>query len=117
MYTGTHDNDTSLGWFRSKQEQDNDQIGISTKSERQRAMRLLGTDCSEFNWDLINVAMRSKANTVIIPLQDVLGLDSSGRMNTPGKIGPNWTWRFQSDQLTEGMMQRLRKLTEVSRRL
>ena len=94
VYTGTHDNDTSLGWFRSKQEQDNDQIGISTKSERQRAMRLLGTDCSEFNWDLINVAMRSKANTVIIPLQDVLGLDSSGRMNTPGKIGPNWTWRF-----------------------
>lgn len=105
VYTGTHDNDTTRGWFWG---------GESTtltpeeaEEERKRVLDYLGTDGSEIEWDLIEVAQRCPSNTAVCPLQDVLGLDSSGRMNVPGRPGGNWRWRFTWDQLTSRAKQRM----------
>jgi 4-alpha-glucanotransferase len=104
-YTGTHDNDTTRGWFwggtsttLSEEEAD---------AERARVLEFVGTDGTEIEWDLIEVAFRCPSRTAICPLQDVLGLDSSGRMNVPGQPGGNWRWRFSWDQLTLKAKQRM----------
>ena len=102
-YTGTHDNDTAMGWFRHS----------SLPGERQLALRYLGGDGREFNWDLMRVAMTSVADTAIVPLQDVLGLDSDARMNYPGQGIGNWAWRCVPDALTSGIAQRLADMTEI----
>src|SRR5262249_16346447 len=83
-YTGTHDNDTSAGWFHTAHVEST-QSPEQVAAERAFALRYLGTDGSEIQWDLIRIAMASVADTVIVPLQDVLGLDSIGRMNVPGQ--------------------------------
>jgi 4-alpha-glucanotransferase len=88
VYSGTHDNDTSRGWFAA-----------ASKPERLYATRYLGTDGSCIADDLIRLALSSTANTAIVPLQDVLDLGSEARMNTPGVPEGNWTWRVQSEQL------------------
>ena len=111
-YTGTHDNDTAVGWFRSDSSgstQDHERHVF----ERDFALRYLGTDGDEFHWDLIRAALGSVADTVIVPLQDVLGLDSRARMNTPGFARGNWTWRFAADQLTTSVCARLADMTAV----
>jgi 4-alpha-glucanotransferase len=111
-YTGTHDNDTAAGWFHAEHE-------VSTQGEaRQRfertfALRYLGTDGREFHWDLIRVALASIADTVIIPLQDVLGLDGRARMNTPGTPSGNWAWRFPAGLITPALTARLADMTAV----
>ena len=117
IYTGTHDNDTSFGWLHTKPGKDNIQTAAEITLERKRALKFLGTDGSEFNWDFISLAMNSKANTVIIPLQDILGLGSNARMNTPGTIKGNWEWRFKKDKLTSDIIERMRTLTEESKRM
>lgn len=117
VYTGTHDNDTSIGWFRAKSGKGNTQTTEEIAVERKQALTLLGTDGSEINWDFISYALNSKSNTAIIPLQDILGLDSKARMNIPGTIKGNWEWRFQKDQLTKPIMKRMKILTEESNRL
>lgn len=110
VYTGTHDNDTSLGWFR------NENGGYSTRSPeeveqaRQRACNYFNSDGSEINWDFIRFAFASVANTAIIPLQDVLGLGSKGRMNRPGCPDNNWEWRYCEEDLTPGIIERLANL-------
>jgi 4-alpha-glucanotransferase len=68
-------------------------------------------------WQLIELALSSRATVCMIPAQDVLGLGSEGRMNTPGLRYGNWTWRLEPDQLTEELAERLREATEASRRL
>ncbi len=117
VYTGTHDNDTSIGWFQAKPGNGNTQSANEISFERSQALELLGTDGSEINWDFISFTLNSKGNTAIIPLQDILGLDSTARMNIPGTIGGNWEWRFQKDQLSDELIKRMRKLTEESNRL
>ena len=117
IYTGTHDNDTSFGWLHTKPGKDNIQTAAEITLERKRALKFLGTDGSEFNWDFISLAMNSKANTVIIPLQDILGLGPNARMNTPGTIKGNWEWRFKKDKLTSDIIERMRTLTEESKRM
>lgn len=117
IYTGTHDNDTAIGWFQAKPGDGNPQTKEEISLERKRALEFLGTDGSEINWDFISLALNSKANTVIIPLQDILGLDTNARMNIPGTICGNWEWRYQEDQLTDGIIKRMRKLTKESNRL
>jgi 4-alpha-glucanotransferase len=111
-YTGTHDNDTAAGWFLA------DRAAVTETTaqhrfEREFALRYLGTDGSEFHWDLIRVALGSIADTVIVPLQDVLGLDSRARMNTPGTPNGNWTWRFEAGQITTEIIERLADMTAV----
>lgn len=99
VYTGTHDNDTTLGWFHTR-----------APRERASALRYLGTEGHEINWDLLRLAQASVADVAIAPLQDVLGLGSSARMNQPGQPLGNWTWRFAPDQLRPELAQRLRDL-------
>ena len=117
VYTGTHDNDTSIGWLHTKPGKGNTQTAAEITLERKHALKFLGTDGSEINWDLISLALHSKANTVIIPLQDILGLGTNARMNTPGTIEGNWQWRFKKNTLTSDIIERMRTLTEESKRL
>jgi 4-alpha-glucanotransferase len=104
VYTGTHDNDTSVGWYRI----------TSTEIERDYARKYLGSDGSDIAWDLIRLAWASVANTSITTVQDLLSLGHEQRMNTPGTVGaPNWCWRLRPGALTERVAARLRELTGV----
>jgi 4-alpha-glucanotransferase len=100
VYTGTHDNDTTRGWYQN-----------ATESERDLLRRYVGSDGRDASWDMIRLAWASVADTAIAPLQDVLDLGTEARMNLPGRPSGNWTWRFRSGQLTEAMLDRLADLT------
>jgi 4-alpha-glucanotransferase len=103
VYTGTHDNDTTVGWFSH-----------ASNQERSSVLRYLGSsDGSDIAFDLMRAALGSTARTAIIPLQDVLGLGSEARMNTPGATLGNWNWRVCEDQLDPHCADRLRDLTEI----
>lgn len=103
-YTGTHDNDTIVGWWQS----------LAPDSEaREFCLKYLGTDGSEINWDMIRSALSSIADSAVIPLQDLLGLDSTARMNLPASMDGNWQWRFHENDLTDELTNRLRELTET----
>ena len=116
VYTGTHDNDTTVGWFRSEPGRNSTRSREDIEKERRAILDYLKTDGREIHWDLIGLALRSRANTVAFPLQDVLGLDSSARMNVPGTCGGNWLWRFTWDQLTPDLRARLAEMTAASGR-
>jgi len=116
VYTGTHDNNTTIGWFQSSAIKDTTQSSEEKERERQTALKYIGTDGREFNWDFIRLALMSVADTAIIPMQDVLGLGSEARMNCPGTTEGNWCWRFISDMLTEEIKGRLKELTLLYRR-
>ncbi|MFP3897327.1 MAG: 4-alpha-glucanotransferase [Anaerolineales bacterium] len=105
VYTGTHDNDTSLGWYDSLDEEAKHRVRMYT-----------GTDGSSMNWTLIRLAMTSVAEMAVFPLQDVLGLGSEARLNIPGKPQGNWTWRYTAGALNEKVAQTLRELSVVSGR-
>jgi 4-alpha-glucanotransferase len=115
VYTGTHDNNTTVGWFRDDSEATT-LCSEDRQKERQRALKLLGTDGREIHWDFIRLALMSGAATAIIPLQDVLGLGSEARMNIPGTTSGNWRWRFTSAMLTDEASSRLKELTVQSGR-
>jgi len=101
VYTGTHDNDTTLGWWRSL-----------SKKQKDRIRDYLGKRRPEMPWDLIELAMTSHASLCIIPCQDILGQDKSARFNTPGRATGNWQWQLSRDMLTDDLARRVRKLTE-----
>jgi 4-alpha-glucanotransferase len=105
VYTGTHDNDTTRGWWVTAPEH-----------ERHHVRELLATDGREIHWDLIRAAMASVADTAIVPLQDVLGLGSEARMNFPGKDNGWWRWRFSWDQVRPEHGERLARLVRLYRR-
>jgi len=107
MYTGTHDNDTTVGWWHSG----------ATEYERHNAEAYLGRCDDGAHWGFIRAAQCSPAALSIVPLQDVLGLGSDARMNTPSVYGGNWRWRFDSDRLSGDLAAKLAKLAEVSDRL
>lgn len=116
VYTGTHDNDTTLGWYRELERTRDLRTKPALKQRRDRLLQYLGTDGTEIHWDLIRLALGSVANTAIIPLQDVLGLGSSARMNVPGTPTGNWSWRLQPGQLSPEIAERLAKLTATYER-
>ena len=105
VYTGTHDNNTTIGWFSELKEK-----GV------REALNYMGSDGHEINWDFIRLALMSCADTVIIPLQDVLGLGSEARMNRPGTVMGNWSWRFTPDMLSDKIKFRLKELTDLYER-
>ncbi|HEV8129660.1 MAG TPA: 4-alpha-glucanotransferase [Acidobacteriota bacterium] len=113
VYTGTHDNDTAVGWFASSGARDSTRTADQIRAERQFALDYLNSDGRQIHWDFIRAALSSVANTAIIPLQDVLGLGSEARMNLPASIGNNWTWRIQKEQLKPEMGERLLKMTKI----
>jgi 4-alpha-glucanotransferase len=102
VYTGTHDNDTILGWFDT-----------APQKEREAVLAYFGTDGHDLPWDFIRWLFASVADTAIVPLQEVLSLGTEARMNYPSRLGGNWSWRFQFDALTPAIRTRLRKLTEM----
>jgi 4-alpha-glucanotransferase len=112
VYTGTHDNDTTVGWFTS-QDVNTVQSAEDIEAERKFALRYLGTDGSEIHWEMIRLALASVADTAIVPLQDVLGLNGKARMNVPGRAEGNWAWRFRAEQLDAQARHRLADMTAV----
>ncbi|MCC7052178.1 MAG: 4-alpha-glucanotransferase [Gemmatimonadaceae bacterium] len=112
-YTGTHDNDTTVGWWNSTGQSDSTRTSDEVAREKKYALDYLGTDGSEMNWTLIRVGLASVANTVLIPLQDIIGTGSETRMNTPGRSSGNWAFRFSWDQLTPAMTTRLRTMVDI----
>jgi 4-alpha-glucanotransferase len=107
VYTGTHDNDTTLGWWKQ-----------APSEVKNHVADYLGYDSpdeiSEINWSLIRVALSSIADQAIIPLQDLLGLDNRGRMNDPSINAGNWRWRYESsDLLTPEIRDRLLEMTRL----
>jgi 4-alpha-glucanotransferase len=113
VYTGTHDNDTTLGWWNSSGNGDSTRSAASIAREKAFALRYLAADGSEMNWTLMRTALASVANTVLLPMQDVLGLGSEARMNLPGRSSGNWRFRFSWDQVTPAITHRLRELVDT----
>jgi 4-alpha-glucanotransferase len=109
-YTGTHDNDTVIGWWNSTGENDSTRTAEDVRREKDYTLRYLQTDGREMNWVFIRELMRSVANTVIFPMQDVLGLGSEARMNTPAVPSGNWRWRMRPGELPAS---RLRELSSL----
>src|SRR6185312_3647251 len=113
VYTGTHDNDTAVGWFSSVagegSTRDEDQI----EREREFCLKYLNSTGKEIHWDFIRAILASVANTAIVPLQDVLGLGTEARMNLPNSTEGNWAWRVKPDTLTDEVATRLRELTAL----
>ncbi len=116
VYTGTHDHNTTLGWFTIEPGTQTTQTKEEVEQERAYAVKYVGTDGREIHWDFIRLAQSSVAHWAIFPLQDVLGLDSAHRMNLPGTIQGNWEWRFTPDMLTAESRNRLRELTRIYER-
>jgi len=106
VYTGTHDNDTTLGWYKALPE-----------DTRHYVREYLGFSSEPMPWALMRCALASVARLAIVPLQDVLMLDSAHRMNTPGTTQGNWRWRFTWEQVPDGTVERLRRLIELYGRL
>jgi len=116
-YTGTHDNDTTLGLFRAEAGEGSTRSSEDIESERKTILGYIGTDGSELNWDYIRAISKSEAAYAIYPFQDVLGLGSEARMNTPGEAEGNWTWRFCWDQIEPKIPRTLRRITRDSNRV
>lgn len=110
-YTGTHDNDTTVGWWTSTGVGDSTRSPEKVQREREFARKYLDTDGREINWVFIRALLASVADTVLFPLQDVMGLGSEARMNLPARPGGNWRWRFTPAMLTDQMADRLKELT------
>ena len=108
VYTGTHDNNTAVGWFKKE----------ATAEQKSRLFDCLGHKprANDIHWEMIRLAMSSVADIAIIPFQDVLGLDENARMNRPSSVRGNWQWRLRPGQLTLQISKKLAKLTQITGR-
>jgi 4-alpha-glucanotransferase len=113
VYTGTHDNDTTAGWFKSEAGAGSTRDAAQIEREREFCLRYLNTDGREIHWDFIRAVFASVADTALVPLQDVLGLGTSARMNLPNSTSGNWAWRYRAGALTDDIGRRLKDLTEL----
>lgn len=104
-YTGTHDNDTSLGWWRS--------LDAST---RQKVLAVIGGRAAAMPWPLIQAVLDSPAGLAMLPLQDILGLGSEARFNRPGTVVGNWTWRLSESALGPAIARRLAEFNQAAGR-
>ena len=102
VYTGTHDNDTTLGWWENSDQEIQDHV-----------RRYLAVDGHDIVWDLIRSSMKSVAYLAVIPMQDLLTLGSSTRMNTPSKTAGNWRWRVRTEAFNESVGGRLKDLIDL----
>jgi len=106
VYTGTHDNDTTAGWYEKLPD-----------AQREALRRKLAAGDHEIVWAMIREALASQADTAIVPAQDLLGLGSEARMNFPGIAKGNWGWRLKDSALNQELADRLRRLTKECGRL
>jgi 4-alpha-glucanotransferase len=116
-YTGTHDNDTTVGWFESVAGEGSTRTAEQIERERKFCLDYLNSDGREIHWDFIRAVLASVANTAIVPLQDVLGLGTEARMNLPNSTEGNWSWRYRAGALTDEIAARLKELTTLYGRL
>lgn len=107
IYTGTHDNETAVGWYK----------GLPAGYKKIVKDYLNIRSAKNIHWDLIRAAFSSVSDTAIIPMQDFLGLDNSARMNTPSTLGGNWMWRVKKEDLTEELAEEIRRITKIYGRL
>lgn len=107
VYTGTHDNDTLMGWLETANPDD-------VRYAREYCKM---PDDEPFNWGLIRVAYECKADMAVIPMQDLLGLGKEARMNTPSVLGGNWTWRVRKEEYSDELAQTLRTMSVNNGRL
>ncbi|MDE2039763.1 MAG: 4-alpha-glucanotransferase [Elusimicrobia bacterium] len=114
-YTGTHDNDTTVGWYNDSGAAPGARSLEQIETERHKARVYLSCDGSDIAWDMIAAIFRSQADTVLVPVQDLLSLGSQARMNRPGTVTGNWEWRLRQP-LDEPLARRLARLTEESGR-
>jgi 4-alpha-glucanotransferase len=101
-YSGTHDNNTTVGWFNSLEPAPHEQV-----------LRYTGTDGSQIHWDMIRLLMMSVAGMVVVTMQDLMGLGETARMNMPGQPGGNWGWRFTAEMLTPAIGDKLKEMTQT----
>ncbi|MEO0604653.1 MAG: 4-alpha-glucanotransferase, partial [Myxococcota bacterium] len=104
-YTGTHDNQTSLGWFLSRGD-----------DERDRVRRYFAVPDRDMPWALVRAALRSAADTAIVPLQDLLALDDAARLNQPGTTEGNWAWRTHAEAFSLALAARVAGEVQISGR-
>ncbi|NNE47907.1 MAG: 4-alpha-glucanotransferase, partial [Rhodothermales bacterium] len=110
-YSGTHDNDTVHGWYRSDlSTQDAQQVAQARRFCRDYLAVSTGNE-HDLHWRFIRALAMSVADSVVFPLQDVLGLGTEARMNVPGEATGNWSWRFEPGALTEVVAETLRRIT------
>lgn len=102
VYTGTHDNETTVGWYQNANDREKDHV-----------RRYLAVSGQDIAWDMIRLAWGSVADTAVCTMQDLMSLDNTARMNFPGKVGGYWCWRYQPRQLTDQIKFRLREMTEL----
>ena len=102
VYTGTHDNDTTRGWYDKRSDEEQDLV-----------RRYLARDGADIAWDLIRLALASTAALAIVPFQDALNLGSNARMNTPSTLGGNWAWRYRPDALNQWVGSRLADMVDL----
>jgi 4-alpha-glucanotransferase len=114
-YTGTHDNETAAGWFARLAQSNGHAPHL--KHERTKALRYLNArGPRDIHWAMIRAAMLSPADTVIFPVQDILGLGAEARMNVPGQAQNQWRWRLADGMLKPKIAHQLKELTELSDR-
>ena len=113
VYTGTHDNDTTVGWFTSVAGEGSTRDAAQIERERRFCLDYLDSDGGEIHWDFIRAVLASVADTAVVPLQDLLGLGTEARMNLPNSTSGNWAWRYKAGALTVEIRDRLKKLTEL----
>ena len=107
VYTGTHDNDTMRGWYKT-----------TNAKDRNFAKRYLNIHTTrDIAWEFIRSALSSVANTAIIPMQDYLDLGSEARINTPSTLGNNWKWRMKRDACTDALAKRMYDFAKLYGRL
>lgn len=110
LYTGTHDNDTTVGWWTAAPDDSAPRAAAVVERERAFVRQYFNTTGDEIHWTFIRAALASVADTVLFPLQDVLGLGAEARMNRPGWPDGNWRFRFTWDQLSPALLARLRAM-------
>jgi 4-alpha-glucanotransferase len=106
VYSGTHDNDTTIGWFETLDDQ-----------TRQQVQAYIGRDGADIAWDIMRLAFSSVADLAIVPLQDVLRLGTGARMNRPGQPVGNWSWRFRQEALNDALADGIRQFAAMYARL
>ena len=107
VYTGTHDNDTTVNWYNTLKRRD--------KSFARRYLQIRGN--KDAHQVFIKAALSSVADTAVIPMQDYLGLGGEARMNMPSTLGGNWEWRMQGDACTDALADEIRAVTKLYGRL
>ena len=116
-YTGTHDNDTTVGWFNSGVGKGSTRDDAQISKEREFCLNYLDSDGKEIHWDFIRAVWSSVANSAIAPMQDLLGLGNEARMNLPASTNGNWNWQCKDGDFSVEIAERLLELTEIYGRI